>query len=112
MGLFSVIYDFLSNNILLSVVILICLVRLVKGKAGPIEEYPGNKVVSIHSDEEWEHIIATSTKEKKLMVVDFFATWCGPCRYAAPIYGKMSTGNDTYHRVVYIFNAYYKLFRV
>lgn len=92
MSLFSFVYDFISNNVLLSVVILLCLLRLVKGKAGPIEEYPGNKVISIHSEQEWQDILATSAKEKKLLVVDFFATWCGPCRYAAPIYGKMSTG--------------------
>ncbi|PAV79385.1 hypothetical protein WR25_20621 [Diploscapter pachys] len=34
----------------------------------------------------------------KLIVIDFFATWCGPCKLIAPKFKKMS---DEFSRVVF-----------
>ena len=33
-------------------------------------------------------------KNDKLTVVDFFATWCGPCQMLAPVLEKISNEND------------------
>jgi thioredoxin 1 len=38
----------------------------------------------------WKDAITAAKQNDQLIVVDFYATWCPPCRRANPILGKMS----------------------
>jgi len=45
-------------------------------------------VYEIKSEEDFANVLGQSNK---IVVVDFSATWCGPCKKAAPLYSRLAT---------------------
>eukprot|EP00301_Raphidiophrys_heterophryoidea_P002351 c11092_g1_i1.p2 GENE.c11092_g1_i1~~c11092_g1_i1.p2 ORF type:complete len:165 (+),score=38.13 c11092_g1_i1:44-496(+) len=53
----------------------------------PLPSVEGSHVTEVKDNTDWETLL----KEKKMVLCDFYATWCPPCRTAAPVFAQMST---------------------
>ena len=73
-----------QSNPILCALIAFYIYRFWKSRQ-PMEEVEGSKVVKIKSKPEFDAFV-----KEGVVVIDFFATWCPPCRSAAPVFARMS----------------------
>ncbi|KAG0496979.1 hypothetical protein HPP92_001670 [Vanilla planifolia] len=53
-------------------------------------DFHGGNVHVIDSQESWDEKISEAKKEGKIIVANFSASWCGPCRMMTPLYNELS----------------------
>lgn len=81
--------SFVFDHPLLLVLVGYLLLRLYKNSQ-PFPVVEGSKVRSIASMADFKGLIQECKNTRAILVVDYYATWCPPCRSAAPVYGEMS----------------------
>ncbi|KAJ4838013.1 hypothetical protein Tsubulata_030944 [Turnera subulata] len=48
------------------------------------------QVIACHTVEAWVEQLEKGKESKKLIVVDFTASWCGPCKFMSPVVDELA----------------------
>lgn len=74
----------------LQLLLLVFVLRRLFGKSAPFPVVEGSRVRTLGSLGDFHALVAEAKSTGGLVVVDYYATWCPPCRSASGPYQKMS----------------------
>ncbi|CDP06377.1 unnamed protein product [Coffea canephora] len=58
-------------------------------------EFVGGNVHLITTKESWDQKLTEAKRDGKIVIANFSASWCGPCRMVAPFYCELSEKHPT-----------------
>ncbi|TYH76051.1 hypothetical protein ES332_D04G059100v1 [Gossypium tomentosum] len=56
----------------------------------PSSSYEPSSVLTFHSSPRWQLHFNSVKETSQLMVIDFSASWCGPCKFMEPVLNGMA----------------------
>ncbi|KAK6943349.1 Thioredoxin domain [Dillenia turbinata] len=59
-------------------------------------ELVGGNVTLITTKESWDAKLSEANRDGKIVIANFSASWCGPCRVIAPLYIELSLKYPTF----------------
>eukprot|EP00249_Psilotum_nudum_P007710 c20768_g1_i1 orf=287-634(+) len=57
------------------------------------------RVIVVKSRHQWDSKLAEAQANGKIVVVDFTASWCGPCKIMSPFFAELS---EKYPQLIYL----------
>merc|ERR1711862_797455 len=79
-----------------------CLPFMSNNKCSNILSLRGGEVLDVKTLEEVESIMLRASMENKIIVIDFSAKWCGPCKMIAPLYEELSNDASLQDKVIFL----------